>query len=140
MTAALAQLHKFYPDLGVRELRLWLAIYEAPPYPAPARFDRHRIALMGELLADGTFRTHLGTLTGKPGTAGARITLPREVKPDATIVYYRDHIPEPHELGARISGGTIDVSQAIDGHPIYFVASENGTPWLLAVHEPWRWQ
>lgn len=140
MAAALAQLHKFYPDLGARELRLWLAIYEAPAHPAPARFERHRIAVMGELLADGTFRTHLGRLQGKPGTAGARIVLPRDVQPDAKLVYFRDDLPEPHELGAQITGGAIDLSQPIDGNPIYFVANESGTPWLVAVFEPWRWK
>jgi hypothetical protein len=136
--AALLELgQKRYWDFGVKGLRSWLAIYETPPYPAPANFERHPIAIVGELLPDGTFNTLLGTQRGNPGTPNARIELPRALD-GAKVVYYRDDVPTPIEL-TTITGNTIDLAKPIDGSPLYVVAIVDGKPWLVASYTASRW-
>ncbi len=131
IVAVLAQGQKRYPDFGVRGLRLWLAIYESPAVPARAHFERHPIAVMGELRPDGSFHSYLGTLRGTPGTAGAALVLPPALPRDAKLVYFRDDLPERYDL--------VDIAKPIEGDPLYFAAEVAGTPWLVAVYEPWHW-
>jgi hypothetical protein len=85
-----------YPDYGIRSVRLWLAIYEAPAYPAPAHFELHRIAVMGEITADGQFHSQLGT------------------KPTGALTYYGDDLPEPRPTP---TGNPLYVVTTIDGVP-----------------------
>lgn len=59
-----------YPDRGIRAVRHELAIFEAPAYPAPARFEVHPIAITGEITVDGRFLSRLGT------TGGTAVTPP----------------------------------------------------------------
>jgi hypothetical protein len=145
MAAVLAQSQKRYWDFGVKGLRLWLTIYEAPAYPERARFERHPIALMGELLPDGTFRTALGRLDGAPGASSERATLTMQLagieEPAAAkLVYFRDEVPKPIEVTVERDGVRWDLAyQPIDGYPIHFVAVLDGTPWLVATHAPFRW-
>jgi len=108
-------------------LALWLAIFEAPAYPAPAHFEPHPIAVMAELRDDGTYRSMLGTFE-----AGRVTPSPRGV--DATgarLVYYRDDIPTPIDLPAQ----PVD----LDGNPLYIVAIVDTLPWLVAAERHWVW-
>ena len=145
MTAVLAQGQKRYWDFGVRGLRLWLTIYETPAYPERARFERHPIALMGELLPDGTFRTALGRLDGAPGPMAehAIVTMRLQGIPEPTtakLVYFRDELPQPIAIAVERSGARWDLAyEPIAGHPLHFVAILDGTPWLVASYAPWRW-
>jgi len=145
MVAVLAQAQRRYPGFGVRGVRLWLAIHVAPAYPAPAHFERHRIALMGELLPDGTFRTALGRFEGEPGARSehALLTMHLSSIPEPAqdkLVYFRDDLPEPIDITASRSGATWDLAyEPIAGYPLYFVAILDGTPWLVASYAPWRW-
>jgi hypothetical protein len=66
LQAILAELSRAWPDLEIRTVRLSLAAFQAPAYPAPAALARTDVAILGELDADGTFRTHLGQV-GAPG-------------------------------------------------------------------------
>jgi hypothetical protein len=100
LAAILADARGRYPDTKL--VRAWLTIYEAPAVPAPAHFEPHPIAILGEY--DGTvFRTRWTK------------TLPAQV-PDA--VYYRDDIPEPHPMTEW---------KVPAGNPVYVVQP----PWLL---------
>ncbi|MBC7978190.1 MAG: hypothetical protein H7138_24665, partial [Myxococcales bacterium] len=56
----LADVQGRFPELGIHGLRHWLAMFVAPAYPAPARFERHAIAVRGEIDARGVFRTAIG--------------------------------------------------------------------------------
>lgn len=96
LRAVLANAQKRYPDYGIRAVRLWLAIYEAPAYPAPAHFELHRIAVMGEIAADGVFHSQLGT------------------KPTAALTYYGDDLPEPRPTP---TGNPLYVVTTINGTP-----------------------
>lgn len=116
-----------YPDRGIHGVRLYLTIFQAPAYPAPAHFEPHPIAIVGELV-DGTFRTALGRLDGDhaiPSPAGVDLG-------GARFVYYRDDAPEPITMtGDRVG----------PGDPIYAVAiAKDGLPWLIATHADWHWQ
>ncbi|MFN0253180.1 MAG: hypothetical protein ACKV2T_40275 [Kofleriaceae bacterium] len=64
--AILDELSRAWPDLGIRTVRLSLAVFQAPAYPAPAALARTDVAILGELDADGTFRTRLHQI-GAPG-------------------------------------------------------------------------
>ncbi len=69
LQAVLAELSRAWPDLQIRTVRLSLAVFQAPAYPAPASLARTDLAILGELDADGTFRSHLGQV----GAAGMRM-------------------------------------------------------------------
>jgi hypothetical protein len=73
------------------------------------------IAVVGELDADGTFRTMLG-----PSDADRA----SPVNIDAT--------------GATLSSFHDD---ELEGDPSYVIATtRDGTPWLVSSHSSWRWQ
>lgn len=61
-----AELSRAWPDLGIRTVRLSLSVFQAPAYPAPATLVRTDVGILGELDADGTFRTQLRKV-GAPG-------------------------------------------------------------------------
>ena len=136
LAAVLAQAKKRYWDYGMQSVRLWFAIYEAPPHPAPAHFERHRIAVVGEITPDGTFRSLLGALEGTT----LRIA-PRNIAvTNPTLVYYRDDVPTPIPLAAPFANDRFDLSGLlIEGNPQYFVAIVDGTPWLVASRSRWVW-
>ena len=136
LTAILAEARRAYPAYGVRSLRVWLTIFEAPAYPAPAHLERHPIAILGELADDGSFRTQLGTLHGRPGTPGA--TLELHAPAGSRLVYYRDDVPTPHDLGPTTSSSA-DLSRVLDGHSIDLVVFVDGAPWLVASYSRWAW-
>ena len=145
MKSVLEHAQQRYPGFGVRGMRLWLAIYETAAYPAPARFERKPIALLGELLPDGTFRTALGTLKGTPGPSSENVTLTMQLRgiaepATAKLVYYRDELPSPVDIAVERDGPTWDLAyQPVEGHPLHLVAILDGTPWVVATHAPWRW-
>jgi hypothetical protein len=100
LEAILADARARYPQTKL--VRAWLTIYESPAYPAPAHFEPHPIAIMGEY--DGAFRSQWSR------------TLPAQVP----AVYYRDDLPEPHPMTAW---------NVPAGNPVYVVAQAGS--WLL---------
>jgi hypothetical protein len=114
------------PELGIRGVRLWLTIFEAPAYPAPAHFEPHPIAIVGEL-TDGVFRTALGKLDDGHIVPRAReLTLA-----GARFFYYRDDDPGRLELPDDRIG---------PGDPVYgCVVTTDGLTWLVASHAEWHW-
>jgi hypothetical protein len=133
----LERVQRYYPDWQVRGIRLWVTVFETPAYPAPPGFERKRIALLGEILPDGTFRTMLGKLT-----ASALHVVPRNVElaPDAQLTYFRDDKPQPVGVPAPLSGSSFVLTgTSLPGNPRYFVVTSGGVPWLVASHETWRW-
>lgn len=120
-----------YPELDLRGLRHYLAIFEVPAYPAPARFARHLVGVTGELAADGTFRSVMGSMTMTP--RGTTVVLaPQNVDTtDVRLAYYRDDHPEPIEISGTRTGNTFALPR-LEGHPLYVVAIIGDTPWLVA--------
>jgi hypothetical protein len=118
-----------YPDATIPGVRAYLTLFVAPAYPAPAHFEEHSIAILGELHPGGAFKTVLGTL------AGTTLTLrPEGVDTaDAKLVYYKDNEPAPIELAvASRAGDVFTLAAAPQGHPVYVVAILGGQPWLVA--------
>jgi hypothetical protein len=115
-----------YPAYRFERVRLYLTMFEAPAYPEPAHFVPHPIAVIGELDADGTFRTLVGDF--QPNSIE-----PHPVNVDAagiTVGYYRDDEPVLQPFAGTLSGD-----------PVYTVATtRDGTPWLVSSHAEWRWQ
>jgi hypothetical protein len=60
LAAVLGQAKRRYPSFGIHRVRLELALYVAPAYPAPAHFEMRPTAIVGELGDDGAFRTMIG--------------------------------------------------------------------------------
>ncbi|HEX3761770.1 MAG TPA: hypothetical protein VHW23_23890 [Kofleriaceae bacterium] len=135
LAAILADVRKRYAEFGVHGLRHYLTIFEAPAYPAAARFEPHPVAVMGELDDTGAFRTVLGTIddtsvTLRPqglDTAAAR------------LVGFVGDDPTPHELPATRTGDRFATGH-LDGDPLYVAAMIDGTAWLVATRRAWRWE
>jgi hypothetical protein len=123
LTAILAEARRAYPGYRVRSLRVWLTIFEAPAYPAPAHLERHPIAILGEVAPDGSFRSQLGATRELHAPAGSR------------VIYYRDNVPTPYDLGPT----TADRSRVLDGNPVDVVVIVDGAPWLVASYARWEW-
>jgi hypothetical protein len=86
-----------FPSAGVTRVRVWLTIFETPAYPAPARFEAHPLAILGEY--DGQFRSQL---QGKA--------------PAGAVDYYADDIPEKR-TGTPPAKGSLAIVQLTDGKP-----------------------
>ena len=126
MVAVLEQVQRRYPDAHIHALTLYLAIFEAPAYPAPAHFEPHAIAVMAKLDERGAYQTALGKLA-----SGKLVVKPQGVDlAGATYTYYRDDVPTPLPLPTPIE---------VDGNPVYIVATANGIPWLVATDKHWVW-
>jgi hypothetical protein len=127
LEAITKQAQRRYPELAIHGLRLYLTIFEAPAYPAPARFDLHPVAIVGEL-ERGVFRTALGRFDGD-----CAIAVPVGVElAGSRWVYYRDD--DPASLAAP--GGCVGA-----GNPIIAVAiAADGLPWLVATRAVWHWE
>jgi hypothetical protein len=133
LEAVLARARARYPDAGIRGLRHEVVLFVAPPYPAPARFERHPLAITGEILPDGTFRTMLGTLTRTRLELG-----PQNLDAAAAgLVYFADDRPAPRPLGGIRAGDTVTVDLTAD--PVYVAAELDGRRWLVAWRRTWRW-
>lgn len=116
-----------YPDATIKGLRHYLAIFEAPAYPARAHFDRHDLAITGELHPDGTFRSALGTWKGAvvtPGALGLDLA-------NATLEIYRNNERVPVPIAATRTGATFTLP-AVTGDPLYAVVVIDGVRWLVA--------
>jgi hypothetical protein len=146
LRAILANAQKRWPWWPIKGARLWLTIYESPAYPAPAHFEQHPIAIIGEITPDGTFRSALGSLRGElgPSSEGSIQLAPTNVDVNgAELVYYKDDVTTELPLGASVDGTQVPLGYKDygGGNPIYFVAkTKSGEPWLLATYAPWRWQ
>ena len=140
MTAVLGQVQRRYPDAHIHGLTLWMTIFEAPAYPAPAHFEPHPIAVVAEIHDDGRYRSVLGTL------GDGQVTLERKgVAGEAvTLAYYRDDAPHAIALSAtRAGAGSANDRFTIgelDGNPVYVVATIDATPWLVATEKHWSWR
>ncbi len=119
-----------YPDARIVDLRAYVTLFVSPAYPAPAHFEPHDLAITGELHADGTFRSVLGTLRGNTLEIHPRNVDAREVR----LVYYRDDDPTPIDLPAPRTGDRFELP-ALTGSPIYVVAIIHDVPWLAATRK-----
>jgi len=135
LAAILADIQGRFPELGIHGLRHYLTIFEAPAYPAAARFEPHPIAVMGELDAAGRFRTALGTLED----TGVTLRPQNLDTSTAHLVIYTDDDPTRHDLTASRTGDRFTTGH-IDGDPLYVAAIIDGTPWLVAARRAWRWE
>jgi uncharacterized membrane protein YphA (DoxX/SURF4 family) len=135
LAVILADARKRYPEFGIHGLRHYLTIFEAPAYPAPARFEPHPVAVMGEFTEAGAFRTVLGTIDD------TSVTLrPQGVDAaSARLVGFIGDDPTPRELPATRTGDRFETGH-IDGDPLYVAAMIDGTAWLVATRRAWRWE
>jgi hypothetical protein len=135
LTTILADMQARFPDFGIHGLRHYVTLFEAPAYPAPARFEPHQLAVMGELDATGRFRSVLGTLDD----TGVTLRPQHVDTTTARLVVYAGDSVTPRDLPATRDGDHFATGR-IDGDPLYVVAIIDGTPWLVATRKAWRWE
>jgi hypothetical protein len=135
LTTILADVQRRFPAFGIHGLRHYLAIFEAPAYPAPAHFELHKIAIMGELGETGQFRTVLGAID-----SGGVTLRPQGIDTaNARLVTYINDNPAPRDLAATRDGDHF-ITGPIDGDPLYVVAVIDDAQWLVATRKAWRWE
>lgn len=135
LRAIYADVQARFGRFGIRGLRHYLTLFEAPAYPAPARFEPHRLAEMGELDERGTFRTVLGKLD-----AGGVTLRPQNVDAAAArLVIFTDDDETPHPLSAPRTGDRFTTG-ALAGDPLYVAAVIGDRTWLVASRKAWRWE
>jgi hypothetical protein len=123
-----AQTH--WSTAGVTGMRLWLSIFQAPAYPAPARVDRVDVAVMGELEGT-TFHTALGTLLPDARTWIAPASAPSLAGMQLFAIH--DDEPEPVALAATANAAGFVLDAPLHGDPIYLIGRVGGgRPWVLA--------
>jgi hypothetical protein len=135
LTAILRDIQQRFADAGIRGIRHYLVIFEAPAYPAPAHFEPHRLALTGEIDRDGVFRTALGAI----GPSDVTLRPQGLDAGGARLSAYRDDGLEPHELTSQRDGDRF-LTGAIAGDPLYVVATIEGRAWLVGSRKAWRWE
>jgi hypothetical protein len=134
----LERMQYYWPAWRVHGIKLWLTVYEAPAYPAPAELVPHRIAVIGEITPDGRFRSMLGKLRD-----GVLIVRPQgvELAADAHLVYYPDDLPTPEPIAVPRDNARFDLrGQPLRGNPRYYVVENDGVPWLVASTSEWEWR
>ena len=130
LAATLANAQRRYPTIAFETIRVYETLFVAAPYPEPAALEPHPIAIVGELDADGTYRTLLGSFDDHHV----------ELRPNhvdvtgARLAYYRDDVLAPIAIEPVLAA-------PLGGDPIYVVATtRDGRPWLVASHAAWRWR
>jgi hypothetical protein len=131
----LADAQRRFPAFGIHGLRHYLAIFEAPAYPAPARFELHKIAIMGELDETGRFRSVLGAIDDR----GVTLRPQNIDTTGARLIKYVDDRPTPRDLAATRDGDHF-ITGPIEGDPLYVVAVIDEARWLVATRKAWRWE
>jgi hypothetical protein len=122
LRVVLEQGQRRFPDYKIKGVELYVAIFVAPPYPAPAHFEMHPVAKVGVLDRDGGFHTALGTLDGD-----VPLARPQNVELTDKRVFFRDDVPTA-------------VDAPGDGDPILACAvAADGALWLVASRAAWHW-
>ncbi|HEY0253632.1 MAG TPA: hypothetical protein VGC41_19000, partial [Kofleriaceae bacterium] len=115
MRTMMLQAKRRYPDVAFQRVRLYYTMFVAPAFPAPAHFEPHPLAIVGEWTAGDTVKTRVGPFTEHPAAATG---------------YYKNDEPT-----------LVPYTGTLEGDPIVVVGAQpDGTTWLLASHAEWRWQ
>ena len=84
----LDELRHRYPALAIRGVRVYVTMYQAPAYPAPAHLEAHDLGILGELVDDVWTSHYLAfpgngriSLAADPALAGAALALYRDGLP-----------------------------------------------------------
>jgi hypothetical protein len=122
-----------FPSAGVTGVRLWLSVFRAPAYPAPARLDRVDVAILAELDADGALRTATGALAADHVTVSAAAVRGVDLS-GASFAVMRDDVPPPQPVAATAIATGWRLAEPLVGDPVYLVATPRGAaaPWVVA--------
>jgi hypothetical protein len=127
----LAEARDAWPGATFTGTRMWLSIFQAPAYPAPARLDRSDIAVLGEL-DGGAFHSAIGTLLPDGRTWIAPPSAPELT--GMQLFEIRDDLPVPVLVPAQPTPTGFVLAAPLRGDPIYLIGrtAGQGQPWLLA--------
>lgn len=143
LAAVFAQADRRYPGLHLQAIRHELTIFEAPPYPAPAHFEAHPVAVLGTYRRDGGFATVLGQITDAGATLDVEL---RPVGVDATharLGYVAEDDATFHELAAERRGDRFACAHPAGALYVIAVVTDAAggeTRWLVGSLARPRWQ
>lgn len=128
-TAAIVdELRRRYPAHAIRGVRVYVTMYQAPAYPAPARLEAHDLGVLGEFV-DGRWISHHVALP-----ASGRISLAADpALSRAAFVVYRNGLPWTYPSPA--GDGALQLPPGRDMlHVVARVAGPDGVvrPYLVA--------
>jgi hypothetical protein len=130
MIVLLDELRRRYPALAIRGVRIYVAAYQVPAYPAPARLEAHDLGILGELI-DGSWTTHYLAVS-----ASNRVSLAADpALSGAALALYRDGLPASGPPPAPDATGVVQLPPGRD--MIHLVARLPGPdgasrPYLVA--------
>jgi hypothetical protein len=120
-----------WPAAGLTGARLWLSIFQAPAYPAPARLDRFDVAVLGEL-DRGAFRSAIGTILpdGKTWIAPPGAPALAQIQ----LFEIRNDLPAPVAVAATPTPTGFVLADPLRGDPVYLIGrtADQDRPWLVA--------
>lgn len=145
LEAQLSALHDtlltMFPERGVEGVRLHLASFQAPAYPAPASLQPRRLGVLGERRGDQV-RSALGTVRAEGGllrvTPRWRGLSPRVVTYQAVIDYAPELVPLVEEPGADSDAGTV-VLRRPKGASVVVLAVADGVAYVVGESGKRRW-
>ncbi|HEX4417264.1 MAG TPA: hypothetical protein VH165_05155 [Kofleriaceae bacterium] len=124
------ELRRRYPALAIRGVRVYITMYQAPAYPAPARLAAHDLGVLGELV-DDTWTSHYVAL---PRSGRISIAADRALA-GAPLALYRDGLPAAGPPPVPDAAGTLALPPGRD--TLHLVAALSGAdgvvrPYLVA--------
>lgn len=139
LTAMQSTFQAAFPELKVSGVRLYLASFQAPAYPAPARLTRHRLGILGEL-RQGVVTSALGQVS----TRGTSLVIqPRwQGEPVPGPVTYQaivDYRIEPVALEVSAGPGAELVAPRPPGGSVVVLAVAGGRSFVVGEVGRRRW-
>jgi uncharacterized membrane protein YphA (DoxX/SURF4 family) len=120
-----------WPREAITGLRLWLTIFQAPAYPAPARLDRIDLAVVAEV-DRGRFRSALGALLPDGRTWIAPPDAPELA--GMQLFELRGDLPQPSPIAAMATRSGFVLATPLPGDASYLIGRAPGAlrSWVLA--------
>lgn len=139
LTAMQSLFQESFPELKVFGVRLYLASFQAPPYPAPAGLTRHRLAILGEL-RQGVVTSALGKVQARGATLSIRPHWRGEPVPGpVTYQAIVDYRIEPVALAVTAGADGELLAPRPEGGSVVILALAGGRSYVVGEVGRRRW-
>lgn len=139
LTAMQSLFQESFPELKVFGVRLHLASFQAPAYPAPAGLTRHRLAILGEL-RQGVVTSALGQVQVRGGSLIIRPNWRGEPVPGpVTYQAIVDYRIEPVALAVSAGADGALLAPRPEGGSVVILALAGGRSYVVGEVGRRRW-